>query len=271
MLINKGSSENWSFEELRASENALGFKLISVLRSIEQSWEGGEKDNQIKDRYKGLVRESSFAMYHDLHGLAIMIDLIQDLFRHRKEIMRHKHFLYVSEIVEKYFSNLRSIYDYIAKVLRLAVNRQVIGQIPFDSLNDLIKYAENDKSKGKLPKNISDLLVANKKEFEIVRDIRDSLIHNGKMIDIVTDNSGYHLVLDKTIKPGDAFDTPLLQYLSDITIKMLDFGEKIGEYILEEYTNTYGEFQIKLVALEGVCIPSFIKFLNCSSEPENNA
>src|SRR5690625_4298178 len=122
MLINKGSSENWSYEELKDSEDTLGFKLISVLRSIEQSWERYEGENQIKDKYKGLVKEASLALYHDLHGLAVMI---QHMFHSRNETTRHKDFLFVSEIVEKYFSNLRSIYDYMAKILRLSVNRRM--------------------------------------------------------------------------------------------------------------------------------------------------
>ena len=227
-------------------------------------------ENQIKDKYKGLVKEASLALYHDLHGLAVMIDMIQYMFHSRNETIRHKDFLFVSEIVEKYFSNLRSIYDYMAKILRLSVNRRMVGQIPFDSMNDLIKHAENNKNKGKLPKKLSCFLLDIKEEFHAVRNIRDSIIHNGKIVGIMTDSSGYYLVLGDKVKPSNALDIPLLQYLSEITIKMLDFGETIGKYILDEYTSTYGRFPIKLVALEGVCIPAFIKFINCSPRQKNN-
>lgn len=39
MLVNKGESVNWTYEALRESKSALGFRLISVLRSILNDWE----------------------------------------------------------------------------------------------------------------------------------------------------------------------------------------------------------------------------------------
>jgi len=267
LLINKSSSIGWSYDQLKVSKTALGFELISVLHSILDSWKTNfkgqvtnENTQELKSKYKGLVKEAYLAMYHDLHGLAVQIDMIQHLFVNRKNAVRHKDFLYVSEIVEKYFANLRSIYDFMAKVLRLAVKQRYLGQINFDSLNNLIESLEKGKTDGKIPEGLKESLLSIKGEFLYVRGMRDSIIHNGEQISIMTKDDGYYLSIWSEDEEKEVY-VPLLNFLSERTIEMLNFGEQIGEVIFSEFCKEYGDIPFTLVALEGVCIPAFINFL----------
>ena len=269
MLVNKGESSYWTYEALRESKIALGFRFLSVLRSILSDWEKPrsnqeEISTELKDKYKGLVREASEAMYHDLHGLAVHVDMIHYFFDNRKGGLRHKDFLYISEIVEKYIANLRSIYDFMAKLLRLAVKERYIGQISFDSLNSLIESIEKGKTKDKLPEKLETIILSIKEEFLMVRDFRDSILHNGDQVRIFTGEEGY--LLERGKEEGRDKRVSLLCYLKDRTNKMLDFGEKLAEITYEEYCGIYKEIPFQLTALEGICIPKFIEFLDLLPE-----
>lgn len=177
-------------------------------------------------------------MYHDLHGLAVHIDMIQYFFDNRRGGVRHKDFLYVSEIVEKYLANLRSIYDFMAKILRLAVQERHLGQINFDSLNSLIESVEKGKTDGKIPEGLKEALLSIRSEFHHVRDMRDSIIHNGEQISIMTKDDGYYIGIWSEEEKKDVY-VSLLKFLSESTMKMLSFGEEIGELIFNEYCKKY--------------------------------
>jgi hypothetical protein len=265
MLINKGSSIGWATEQLEKSREALGLTLISVLSSIRESWKIGQETEQgsphaISPKIKGLIIEAYEAMYHDLHGLIIQVDMIKHFFDNKKGITRHKDFLYVTEVIEKYFANMRSIYDFMSKVLILSVDPKLFGQVSFDSLNSLITSVEKGKTKGKLTADLEKLLLEIKPSFHALRDIRDFIIHNGKQLKIMTGENEY--LVENFIEKDKTDDyVPLLPYLSTITKEMLIFGDEIAHIIYEEYTKRYGEVPYFLVALEGVCIPSFIDFL----------
>lgn len=265
LLINKGNSIGWSYEELRVSKDALGINLISVLSSIEMSWDQNNNNGQkeLSPKYKGLVKEAYNAMYHDIHGLAVQVDLLKFLFIHKGDLVRHKDFLFVSEIVEKYLTNLRSIYDFMAKVLRLSVEDRHLGQINFDSLNSLIESVEKEKTKGKISRELEELLISIKKEFHKVRNLRDSIVHNGEQITILTDEKGY--LIEVLSEESNGKNTVyLMDFLSVRTKKMILFGEGIAEIVFKEYCKQYGDVTLFLVGLEGVCIPAFIEFLNMS-------
>lgn len=274
LLINKSISIGWSYDQLLQSKSAIGFDLISTLHSILDSWEhdyrgtaNNENTQELQDRYKGLVKEAYLAMYHDFHGLAVQLDLIQHLFENRKDGVRHKDFMYVSEIVEKYFANLRSIYDFMAKVLRLAVDQRYLGQINFDSLNSLIESVEKGKTDGKIPETIKESLLSIKGEFLHVRKLRDSIIHNGEQILIMTKEDGYYLGIWSEDEKKQVY-VPLLTFLSERTIGMLNFGNDISEVIFKEFCEKYGDIPFTLVALEGVCIPTFLNILGILPDEE---
>jgi hypothetical protein len=160
--------------------------------------------------------------------------------------------MYVMEIIEKYFTNLRSIYDFISKILRLAVEERRIGQIPFDSINGLITFAESSPRAVQLiPEDLIILLKEIKSEFHLVRSIRDFIIHNGKQISLLTDKNGYKLgPFDNTgnlagYSPGeDRSYEDLITYLADRTNRMLEFGEKVGIIIDREFRRHHGDFPL---------------------------
>lgn len=47
----------------------------------------------------------------------------------------------------------------------------------------------------------------------------------------------------------------------EVSSNFSTFGEDIARLIYEEYRKNYGDFNLGLLALEGICIPNFIKFL----------
>ncbi|MCM3037520.1 hypothetical protein M3579_16280 [Bacillus pumilus] len=269
ILINKGMSTGWSFEQLKSSKSALGFTILSVLHSIEKSWDGISGDTsdskeiqELRPKYQGLVKEAFHAMYHDIHGLAVEIDLIKTLFENRKEIAPQKHFLYVTEAIEKYITNIRSIYDFMAKILRLAVEQGHIGQLSLDSFNSLVESIEKENTKDKLSEDLIKILSSAKESFKKARGLRDSIIHNGKEINVMTKDDGYYISLYIEKKRGYSEYVPALSFLAEITNEMFIIGEEIGDLIFQEYSKRYGEFTFWRVALEGVCIPAFIEFLD---------
>jgi hypothetical protein len=269
LIVNKGTSIGWSAKDLEANDNVLGLFLVSVLDCIISPIQGDVY--RLRPNYQGLVKEARTAMVHDIHGLAILNDMIQFTFEKHEELA-HKDFLYVMELIEKYFTNLRSIYDFMSKVLRLAVEEGRIGQIPFDSLNDLISYAEtNPRAASNLPEDLIDLLKGIKSEFHLVREIRDFIIHNGKQISLLSDDAGYRLgpfdsngtITEYT--PGEErIHEELLPYLAARTNRMFEFGETVGNIINREFRRLHGDFPLFLCALEGVCMPSFVRFLGLS-------
>ncbi|MGR5863344.1 hypothetical protein ACT7CY_28220 [Bacillus pacificus] len=50
--------------------------------------------------------------------------------------------------------DIRSIYDFMAKILRLTVAPKFVGQLSFDSLNSLITSVEKGTTKDKLPESL---------------------------------------------------------------------------------------------------------------------
>lgn len=270
LIVNKGTSIGWSSEELEANDNVLGLFMVSVLDCILNPIQNDV--NSLRPEYQGLVKEARTAMVHDIHGLAILSDMIQFTFEKHNDL-KHKDFLYVIELIEKYFTNLRSIYDFMSKVLRLAVEEGRIGQIPFDSLNDLITYAESSSRAARfLPNDLINLLVEIKSEFHLVRGIRDFIIHNGKQISLLSDKNGYKLgpfdntgALAEYEPEEERKHEDLIPYLAERTNRMLVFGETIGTIIDREFRRHHGDYPLLLCALEGVCIPSFVQFLGINS------
>ncbi len=268
MIVNKGTSIGWTLDAIESRKDSLGLSLFSVVHYIIESWEADSKStmknsklNDLKDKQRGLIKEASLAMKHDIHGLATQIDMLKFIFNNRKGEIRHKDFLYVSELTEKYFISLRSIYDFIAKLSRLSVDPKHIGSINFDSLNDLIKGIEKGKTKGKLSFEMEEIILSSKDNFDKLRSIRDFIIHNGKQISVATSNDEY--LIWNFSKDFTEFENnvPIFQYLSEITNNMFLLAETVGVQIQNDYTQIYGEFPCYYVALEGVCIPTFIDLL----------
>ncbi|USK62183.1 hypothetical protein [Peribacillus asahii] len=272
LIVNKGISFGWNPDELMHDKTRLGFTLFSVLACIMESWkpEGGllgkieTSEVQLEPQYKGLIKEACLAMENDFHGLATHIDMINFIYDNRRGSLSGKDFLYATEVFEKYFANMRSIYDFMAKIVRLTVEQTHIKGLglAFDSLNDLIKSVEKGKHDEKYPERLKQLLMDIKDSFLKVRGIRDYILHNGKQLRVMTKDDGYYIGLSAFSKDNqyDNF-VPALPYLLEITKEMISFGEELGLIIHEEYTKRYGNIPFTYVAFEGQCIPSFIKFL----------
>ncbi|MGS4992791.1 hypothetical protein ACVCK3_04400 [Bacillus cereus] len=276
MIVNKGTSFGWSYEQLANDNSRLGLHLFSVLACIVESWkeDGGllgkieQGEVQLPPDYKGLVKEACLALENDFHGLAIQVDMLNHIYDNRKNFLRGKDFLYATEVIEKYFANMRSIYDFMAKVIRLTMNPNHIKQLggAFDSFNDLIKSVDKGKHDEKYPERLKELLKNIKDSFYKVRGMRDFIFHNGKQLHVMTKDDGYYIGLGAFSKEYEW--VPVMPYLLEVTREMVELGEELGILIQEEYTKRYGKIPFTYVALEGRCIPSFMDFLNSKVKVE---
>jgi hypothetical protein len=274
LLVNKALLVGLTEHEVLTNNNILSFHFLNVLNSIELSWNMEEScwkhdpsSLQLDDEYRGLVKEAHNAMYHDLHGLATHIDLIKLIYDQRNYQTRHKDILYIQELTEKYLFNLRSIYDFLAKVMRLAVDPKKQGQINLNSFNDLITKIENNKVGDKIPEAAQKSILDVKTQFMNVKDFRDKLVHNGKLVFIMLKDGEYwigNLVNDR----GQEISLPLFDYLKSITIEMMNVADDLAIVIYEEYRSRYGDTPLFYTALDGVCIPSFVEFLGLGVNPE---
>ncbi len=255
---------------MREDDNILGFRFLSVLYYIINSWdhEGPETEDgprRMKEKGRQIVRDAYQGMYHDLHGLAILIDMVKVIFENKRSITLHKDFLYVQEIIEKYYTNLRSIYDFLANVLNLAVEPRLVGQLPFNSFNDVINAIESGKLKEKLPEEAQRAILSVKSSFLHVRHMRDDIIHNGKqLLAPMTKDDGYYRIEDKG--DGTQLQEPLLTYLSRLTVDLFHVADKLSEVIYNVHIERYGPISQQYVALVGVCIPTFVKFLGIGTK-----
>lgn len=266
LIINKGSSFGWSLEELAESKSSLGLAIIINLEAIIKSWEQEDpKTNHlVPPRTKGLVKKAYNGMYHDLHGLSVLIDMINHIYENKSSSTRHKDFLFVSEVVEKYFTNIRSLYDFLAQITLLAVNPRFHGQISSDSLNSLIKAVEKENAKEKFPEDLTKILQEIKPAFSSLKNTRDFITHHGKQLGFQTHPDGYHMENPVNQEEAKVY-IPLLPFLQEITLEMMNFSAEVAEIISKNYKG-FDEIPYYLIALEGVCIPTFIDFLGILEE-----
>lgn len=270
MLVNKSKLTGLTEEQLRTDDSVLGFRFLSVLYYIIQSWNREDSETvgeprRMKEKGREIVRNAYYGMYHDLHGLAVQIDMIQIIYENKRSITRHKDFLYVQEIVEKYYTNLRSIYDFLANVLNLAVDPRLVGQLPFSSYNDVINAIESGKLEKKLPEEAQRAILSSKRSFLHIRRMRDDIIHNGKqLLAPMTKEDGYYRVEDK--EGGTQDQEPLLSYLARLTLDLFHTADELSNVVYNVHVERFGPIPQQYVALIGVCIPTFVQFLGISTQ-----
>lgn len=191
-----------------------------------------EYPDVVKKKY-GEVRASVVAFENDIHNLSVCIHHLSYVISDDKPEPGLK-LLYISNIVENFITNVRSIYDHLAVFARIVASHEHLHRrtVSLDSLNELIKQCEI-----KRPWAIQ---VFTEPLVEILEHCRQPL------------------------KNMEATDFPLLPYLQRITKILFTHMDDLGAILMNEFYNRDNAYRPELTVLGGICMPDFVKFINHS-------
>jgi hypothetical protein len=266
------SPENWFVGE---------DKYASILLTVAYSWMRINFDNQdnlkeeldnFKAREFGKIKASILGFTSDLHNVAINYCLLNEILT-SSEITLAKRHLFSSLVLENYFTNLRSLMDFLCNIIKLSLTEKQLKTFPdIDSLNKLINFSEKEANKDKLPSEIQYFLKAVKPTLNEIREIRDLVIHKGKEILISKDeNKSYQIRIPKTSMYSDDNILPnildsqdvnynLYDYLRVITKKIFTHTEDIGVIMLNDIIINK-KYEWTIFAIGNQCLSEFNEFL----------
>ncbi|HAM99032.1 MAG TPA: hypothetical protein DCQ26_10525 [Marinilabiliales bacterium] len=274
----KGTIVGYSHEKWTEDKEVFSSYLLTVLQSWiinTYGYDGITKNNlnsKLAQEY-GLIRESVLGLENDLHNLSIIIHQIKFI-NINKDIDSALKSLYIGQLVESYFINIRSILDYSSlspKILLDECSFDFLSSKHNDSLTDLIGKCKKDSKKiaSAISSKIVDYIMNSESLLKDVQQIRDLIVHHGKepIISIEGDNIYFNITnRNKSLLPNlldiAGNDYPLFDYIRIITIRTIDYLENLGILIGNEMINHFDNNRINLTALGGICMPSFIEFLN---------
>lgn len=274
-LVIKGSlityGQKWYFGEEIFS---------SVLLSASENWISknytpqGEFINELeswKRRSYGKIRASINAFVSDLHGISINYSLLKKLFEDQ-EIDSHKRNLFIEQLLEQYFTVIRSLYDHMTGIIKIGLTDKSLRMLlDIDSLNKLVSFSQNEKNKEKLPQRIRQFLTYIEPDLMDIRKIRDSIIHKGKEILVRNNDGGLFIRIPKTgpysndtilpnILKSNCFEYPMESYLREITKTLLKNSEDLGVIILSEMLERES-FNWSLHSITNYCMEDFTEFI----------
>lgn len=273
LRVLKGASTLWDEESLAKSKDALGIKLISLCQTYKMRCD--QSGNYDKREY-GIIKKATNGFMNDIHNLSIIIDMIEDIIspKDKRETIIGKNTLCLGVLLESYYTNLRSIFDFIPIIIKICLHEKEKSELPQkDSYNTLLKYVKNDNNKGKIPKELIEEIKKGEKIFNIIKSTRDSIIHKGDEAIIFRDGNEFSFAILKFSSEGQVnlienilntedLKYPIIKYLSKLTNMVIEFLEELADIIYYVWCKKENEdINIWLSALEGICMPKFIGFL----------
>lgn len=267
----KGISAFWDLKDLQRDKNVLGLHIISVCKT----WEVDNKyKKDLDERKKGRIIKSIQGLENDFFNLAVISNMINDIIENRDNfIIKDKDSLYIGILIESYYTNLRSIFDFIPIIINICLNDENSCNYPdFDSFNKLLKFCKNSNNKNRLPEKLIEKIKDGEDIFKIVRDTRDGIIHRGEDSIVYRTDSGYNFAILKgdivnqenilpNILDSEERDYPIIEYLSKLTNQVIKFIEELSYIIRDIWFSLENKRAMIYCALEGTVIPDFIKFL----------
>lgn len=278
MSVIKGTIIGQSMERLTEDRNALVLEILHIFSTWEFKIKRGGYEVTRED---GKILKACSGLTNDIHNLSIIIDMMIQVINKSKvdKDLKSKDFLYLSVLLESYFTNLRSIFDFTAILIRLGLTDEKINKLPSknrDSFNKIIEYVKNENNKGIIQEEIIDVMIKHEDTFNLIRDIRDLIIHKGDETIIFKEDDDFTFglfryedgkIINKlsNILKIEKERYPLLKYLSEITNRVLDYLDDLARAI---YNSLYNENKepLFLAALQGYCIPVFIQFLDLNKD-----
>ena len=256
-------------------------KYASLLLTVAYSWieKHFDRKNLLKEnldktraREFGKIKATILAYTSDLHNVSINFCLLHDILTDSEISIAKKH-LYSGLVLENYFTNLRSLLDFIPNIIKLSLTEKQLKVFPdTDSLNKLIKFTKNTRNTNKLPIVIHDFLTGIEEVLDEVKTIRDLIIHKGKEILISqNDSKRLYIRIPKTgmysndnmlpnILDTDNIQYELYTYLNVITKKVFKQTEDIGTIMLNDVIEN-NKFDWFLFAIGNHCFVEFNNFM----------
>lgn len=267
----KGTIMGYKYENWKQDKDILSSILISVMETWE--WDCfnhiDKKFSSNLYREYGKIKNAHSGFMNDIHNLAIAWDMLESALNN-KSLEFGKKLLNITLLMEMYFTNLRSIYDFTSYFPKLLIEEKNLTHLPSKkegSVKELIKYFKKESAKEIISQEIIDVIIECEENLDNIRKIRDLIIHKGKELLLFFDNSGEVKISfsNKNLLPNilneecQAYD--LKKYLRKITNNTFEYIEKLGYAMYNEILKKNTNYKIYLCALTGVCIPNFIEYL----------
>lgn len=280
-LVIKGTSIGWSWEQIEKDDTILGCFLIHTMMSWKLYMdENVDKSNEEKRREHGKITHALSGIQNDIHNLSIVINMLNELVDKLKlqsnDYNQHLLTLHASVLLETYFTNLRSIYDFCSTFIRIIVSDKYLKSMPAsDSYNSLLKFIKKKTVVGVLPSIVIEILKDNEQVFETVKIVRDLIIHKGEenLVNLNSDGTlcftlyknkqGTIINMAPDILNTNQTEYPIMKYLSVLTIRVMNFLDLFGRALFHFFEEIQGfQLPLWLTGLGGYCMTGFIAFLN---------
>lgn len=253
----------------------------SILLTVSYSWIEKHFDRQgnaigelteKKARELGKINAAIEGYTGDLQNVSINYCLLNEILTN-PEITKAKRHLYSALVLENYFTNLRSLMDFICNMVRLSLTEKQLKVFPdIDSLNRLITFTKNENNAGKLPIELHNFLVNIYPVLTEIRTIRDLIIHKGK--EILISRKGDEKFYIKIPKRGSSTNENMLpnilntkdseyelySYIRQITKKVFKQTEDIGTIMLNDIIKK-NKFSCTYYGIVNQCLNEFNDFL----------
>ena len=232
------------------------------LMSINDSW---------KARHYGQIKYAIYGYTSDLHNISINFSLLKDILED-SNIDGGKRDLFACLLLENYFTNLRSLYDFLSKIIKISLTDKQLKTYPdTDSLNSVIKFSKKKNNHEKLPENIRNVLPKIELNLREISSIRDKIIHKGKEILLIQKGSEFYIRIPSTglfgnenilpnVIDSNEIDFNLNEYLRVITKKTFSCLEEFGEAMLIEIFEK-DKIIWNYYAISNYCIDEFNDFM----------
>lgn len=277
----KGTVIGFDYEKWKNDPDSLASWLICILETWQMATftpQGKfltEQSEDVRKKY-GEVRGAIQAFTNDIHSLSVCYH--QMLYILNDEIPEvGLKTLYLSNLVESYITNIRTIYDLMAVFARIVVKPGYLKlrTVSTDSLSELLKTFENKKqwSQDVFSEPIVAIYANIRESLNMVREIRNSIIHDGKEPIVTikngtaffripkTINSPYETSLPDILEFGTP-DFPLFPYLQHVTRTLFMHMDNLGTALGNDAHKKDNNYRCELTVLIGICIPEFMKFIH---------
>ena len=252
----------------------------SILLSASESWISknytpqGEFLTKLelwKKRKYGSIKASIYAFVSDLHGISITYCLLKEVIEN-KEIDIHKRDLFTEQLLEQYFTVLRSLYDHMTGIIKICLSDKFLKVFPeVDSLNKIITFSKKKVNEEKLPSRIKQFLANIEPDLIDIKKIRDSIIHKGKEILVRRNDSGLFIRMPKTgpygndtilpnVLSSNHYEYHMESYLRRITKTFFKNSENLGVIVLTEMLEREN-FSWSLHSITNYCMEEFTDFI----------
>lgn len=248
--------------EVDTSETLLELSILDTLDRIINSWtsETFQNENTFPQAVREHIRHVCKCIHYDVHGLSILIDMLQQHGAQRNSMSTSHDVHFISAIVRQYMNNINRLYDFLAQAISLILLPQLPSHISIDSCRMLLENIENTSEGPGLPDSLTKVLQLNQPRFDAFQYNYHFVCQHKKDLQFQVRPEGYDM--KRPIQMGEAIEyLPLLPFLRDMTCSLLTFSEEVADVISTNYDGFLEPPSIS-VDLEGGCIASFVKFLN---------